>query len=477
MKTYNALIIISFISTLLSVSSCKSSYSPGNITVNIPDSFLTHKDSLNSASINWKQYFADPLLLNLIDTALQNNFDALSAFQRIEMARSNVRLSKGAMLPSVNAYTAYNQRRFGLYTMDGAGNITTPIEGEKLVPIDLPDYYLGLQTSWEVDIWGKLKSKKAAALSRYMASIEGKNYVITNLVADLTNAYYELLSLDNQLDIIRETIGLQENALELITVQKETGYANQLGVEQFEAQLLNSKSLEKQVQQEITETESTINYLLGRYPQSVKRDKAVLFSAVPVKPSVGIPSDLLKYRPDIKQAEYEVLAANADLKSARAAFLPTFNITGAYGFQAYKTSLLFTSPESIAYSILGGLTAPLINRSAIKAEFKVAKASQVEALFNYQKSVLTGYVEVYNEIANINNLSEIFDLKSREAALLNQSIETSSELFRSRRATYLEVIIAQKNALQAKLELVDVKKLQFNSTINLYKALGGGWIQ
>jgi outer membrane protein TolC len=119
----------------------------------------------------------------------------------------------------------------------------------------------------------------------------------------------------------------------------------------------------------------------------------------------------------------------------------------------------------------------LINRSAIKAEFKVAKASQVEALFNYQKSVLTGYVEVYNEIANINNLSEIFDLKSREAALLNQSIETSSELFRSRRATYLEVIIAQKNALQAKLELVDVKKLQFNSTINLYKALGGGWIQ
>jgi multidrug efflux system outer membrane protein len=475
MKTIKNITGILFLIAAFFLNGCKSTQLLQEDLPKIPESFAGSKDSVSAAAISWREYFKDPALTELIDTALKNNFDVLMAFQRIEVARSTIRFSKGAMLPAVSVFTSASRRRFGLYTMDGAGNITTPIDGDQLVPIHLPDYYVGLQTSWELDVWGKLRSRKAAALSRYLASVEGRNWTITNLISEIAINYYELLTLDHQLDIVRETISLQEKAFNIVTVQKETGRVNELAVKQFEAQFVNSKSLELEITQSIIQTESRLNFLLGRYPQTIIRDKTRFTSALPVQPDLGIPTDLLRYRPDIKQAEFNLLATKADVKSAQAAFYPTFNITGAYGFQAFKTSYLFTSPQSTAYTLLGSLTAPLINRSAIKAEFRAAKASQVEALYNYQKAILNGYTEVYNELLSIRNLDLIHSLKSREVELLTQSIETSSELFRTGRAGYLEIIVTQQNALARKLELVDIKKRQFDATLNLYKALGGGW--
>jgi outer membrane protein, multidrug efflux system len=476
MKTIRIYISLSLLTLILLFTwGCTSTRKLEPGVVKLPESFGGVNDSISSASRGWREYFRDPGLTVLIDTALKNNLDLLTAFQRIEMARSNVRMSKGAMLPMVSAYASAAQRKFGLYTMDGAGNITTPIDGEELVPIHLPDYYVGFQASWELDIWGKLRNRKVAALSRYLASVEGRNWAITNLVSEVASNYYELLSLDQQLDIIKETIALQENAFNIITIQKQAGKANELAVKQFEAQFINSKALELEMKQAILETENKINFLLGRYPQPIARSKSLLTSYVVVNPDIGLPSDLLRFRPDVKQAELDLLAAKADVRSARAAFYPSLNITGTYGFQAFKTAYLFTSPQSTAYTLLGGLTAPLINRSAIKAEFRNAKASQIEAMYNYQKAVLNGYIEVYNELFSIRNLDSVYTLKNREVELLNQSIETSSELFRTGRANYLEIIITQQNALQARLDLVNLRKRQFDSSLNLYKALGGGW--
>jgi outer membrane protein, multidrug efflux system len=476
MKTIRIYISLSLLTLILLFTwGCTSTRKLEPGVVKLPESFGGVNDSISSASRGWREYFRDPGLTVLIDTALKNNLDVLTAFQRIEMARSNVRMSKGAMLPMVSAYASAAQRKFGLYTMDGAGNITTPIDGEELVPIHLPDYYVGFQASWELDIWGKLRNRKVAALSRYLASVEGRNWAITNLVSEVASNYYELLSLDQQLDIIKETIALQENAFNIITIQKQAGKANELAVKQFEAQFINSKALELEMKQAILETENKINFLLGRYPQPIARSKSLLTSYVVVNPDIGLPSDLLRFRPDVKQAELDLLAAKADVRSARAAFYPSLNITGTYGFQAFKTAYLFTSPQSTAYTLLGGLTAPLINRSAIKAEFRNAKASQIEAMYNYQKAVLNGYIEVYNELFSIRNLDSVYTLKNREVELLNQSIETSSELFRTGRANYLEIIITQQNALQARLDLVNLRKRQFDSSLNLYKALGGGW--
>jgi outer membrane protein, multidrug efflux system len=475
MKTIKNINRIIFITFALFASCCKSTQPLEQKTVDLPESFSGSKDSLNSATINWKEYFSDATLISLIDTALRNNQDVSVALQRIEATKAGVRFAKGASLPMISGGGTTAIRRFGLYTMDGSGNATTEIYNGELVPVNLPDYFVGLQTAWEVDIWGKLRNRKKSAIARYLGSIEGKNWVVSNLVAEVAMSYYELLAFDQELDILRETISLQENALSIATIQKEAGAANELAVKQFRTQLLNSRSLEVDVLQMITELENRINALLGRFPQPLARDKSMFTSAVPRQVNAGIPSGLLRNRPDIKQAELELVASKADVKAARALFYPSLTITGGAGFQAYKTSLLFTSPESFAFSAIGSLAAPLINRSAIHAEFQSANAYQREALYSYEKSIVNGFQEVSNELSNINNLQQKYTFKREEVDVLTESIETSSELFRTGRANYLEVIVTQQNALQARLELIDVRKQQFNATVNLYKALGGGW--
>jgi len=441
----------------------------------IPLSFEETKDSINSADIKWKDFFADKDLTILIDTALKNNFDVLMTLQKIEMARNDLRLTKGAMLPTVNSNFAYLQRKFGYYTMDDAGNRTTEITPGQIIPTNLPDYFVGIQTNWEIDIWGKLRNKKKAAFSRYLSSVEGTHLVLTNLVSEIAITYYELIALDNELVIIRETIKLQQDALEIIKVQKEAGAANELAVKQFEAQVLNSQGLEFETLQQITENENKLNFLLGRFPQPIVREKANFFSQIPTQIKSGIPSQLLKNRPDIKQAEFELLATKFDVRAAKAAFYPSFNITGSLGFQAFNTAFLFTSPQSLAYNLLGSLTTPLLNRSAIKAQFNNAKANQIEAMLNYQKSILNGYVEVSNEVSSIKNLEQIHDRKTKEVEAFTQSIDISNDLFKSGRATYFEVLMIQSRSLQSKLEFVNTKKRQYNATVNIYKALGGGW--
>ena len=440
-----------------------------------PNSYSIGSDTANIATISWKEYFADKNLINLIDTALIKNYDVLTALQRIEAASGGVQFGKGMLLPSVSANGVAAIRRFGLYTMDGAGNSTTDILPGQVVPTNLPDYFVGLQTTWEADITGKLRNRKKAAVARYLSSMEGKNWIVTSLVAEVASTYYGLQALDQELEMIRENISLQQDALSVVTIQKESGAANELAVRQFNAQLLNTRSLEIEIAQQIIEVENKINFLLGRYPQPINRETTLFTHAIPARIKTGIPSDLLRNRPDIKQAELELIAAKADVKAARAAFYPSLNITGGVGFQAFKPNLLFTSPESFAFSLIGGLYAPLINRSAIKANFKGATAYQVETLYNYQRSILNGYLEVYTEVNNIQNLQKIFALRDEEVAVLSRSIETSNELFRTGRATYLEVLLAQQNALNARLDFIDVRKRQLLSNVNIYKALGGGW--
>jgi NodT family efflux transporter outer membrane factor (OMF) lipoprotein len=441
----------------------------------MPQSYYDSKDSINSSEIKWKDFFTDKNLTALIDTALKNNLDVLTTLQDIEIAKNNVLFKKGLLFPNVSVGVSSGLEKVGRYTSQGAGDRSAEITPGRTVPENLNDYYLGLQSSWEIDIWAKLRNAKKAAFSKYLRSVEGKNFVITNLVAEVANSYYELLALDNQLEIIRETIKIQKDGLEIVKVQKDASVVTELAVKQFEAQVLNSQSMEFDILQQITENENKINFLLGRFPQPITRDKASFKDQLPMLIKAGIPSQLLKNRPDIKQAEFELFAAKCDVKIARAEFYPSLNIRGGLGYNAFKTAYMFTSPESFIYSIAGELVAPLINRSAIKAEFNTAKAYQLEALYDYQKTILNGFVEVTNEMSNISNLEKAYTVKSQEVEVLTKSIDISNDLFKSARANYLEVLMTQREALQSKLELVETKKQQFNSVTNMYKALGGGW--
>jgi len=441
----------------------------------LPSSYSNSQDTVNTAAIQWKDFFADKYLTTLIDTALRNNQELLITLQEIEIARNDIRVRQGKLLPTVVGGGGIGVDKVGRYTSQGAGDASTDIKPGKEVPEWLTDYRIGAYANWEVDIWKKLRNSKEAAVTRWLATREGKNFVVTNLIAEIANAYYELLALDNQLEIVRQTIQLQQNALDVVKVQKQAARTTELGVKKFEAEVLNSQSLEFDILQKIKERENEINFLLGRYPQPIERDKSTFLNLIPRQVQTGIPSQLLRNRPDIKQAELELTAAQLDVKVARAEFYPSFEISSAVGFNAFKPDYLIKFPESMIFSLVGDMAGPLINKNAIKAEFNNANAMQLQALYNYERTILNGYIEVATQMSNISNLEQAYNLKTKQVDALTQSIDISNDLFKSARADYFEVLMTQRDALESKLELIETKLHQFNAVTNIYRALGGGW--
>lgn len=446
---------------------------------NLPAKFSKESDSISSQPKNWQTVFFNPDLKNLIDTALRNNFDLKLALQKIDTYKAALTLNRGIRLPELGVNIAAGQRKFGDYTMDGVGNYDTQfspnINDKQQIPNPLPDYYVGFGASWEIDLWGKLKNKKKAAAARFIASQHGRDLIITNLISEIASNYFRLLALDKESIILEDNIKLQEAALDLVIAQKEAGKSNELAVEMMKAQLLSSKVLQTEVQQLIIETESNINFLCGTYPKSLRRDTAYFSQHLTTTINTGIPSDLLKNRPDIKLAEAELKASNADTKSAQAAFYPSLNITSAMGLQTFNALLLLETPTSLAYNLAGGLTAPLINRRRLKSELLAAKAEQKQAYINYEKAVTNSFKEVYIVSKNIQNIKNMYELKKEEVDILKKSITTSGELFKAGRANYLEVITTQKNALQSQLELINLYNRQNIALVDLYRAIGGGW--
>ncbi|SFQ52420.1 TolC family protein [Hymenobacter arizonensis] len=450
-----------------------------NESRNTPASYSTAsaatRDSANTARVQWQQFFADPNLKSLIETALQHNQELNITLQEIEIARNEVRARSGEYLPFVGLGARADVEKVGRYTLQGATEEKVDIKEDHRTPDPLTNFQLGAFATWEVDIWHKLRNAKKSAALRYLASVEGKNFMVTNLIAEIANSYYELLALDNQLLIVKQNIGIQSNALELVKLQKESARATELAVKRFEAQVLHTKSLQYKLQQSITETENRLNYLAGRYPQPVARDDASFNNLVPTVLTAGMPTQLLSNRPDIRQAEQQLVAAKLDVKVARANFYPSLRLTSGIGLAAFNPALLVSTPESMLYSLGGDLVAPLFNRNGIKAAYSTANALQTQAVYRYEKTVLNAYMEVANQLSNIGNLEKSYDAKSKEVAALNQSVDISNSLFRSARAEYTEVLFTQREALESKFDLIETKMQQLHASVNVYRALGGGW--
>lgn len=441
----------------------------------VPTSFSASQDSTNSARIVWRDFFGDSYLNALIDTALRNNQELNITMQEIEIARNEVRARKGEYLPFVGVQAGAGVDKVARYTNVGAMEATTEIKPGKEMPDPLPDYRIGAYANWEVDIWKKLRNAKKAAVYRYLGSIAGKNFMVTHLIAEIANSYYELLALDRQLSILSKNIEIQSNALEIVKLEKQATRVTELAVRRFEAQVLNTKSLQYGVKQQIVETENRINFLLGRFPQPIARATGNFEDMVPKSVTSGLPSQLLANRPDIIQAEQELAASKLDVKVARARFYPSLDISAAVGYQAFNPSFLITTPESMLYNLAGDLAAPLVNRNAIKAAYISANAKQIQAAFNYERTILNGYIEVVNQMSMINNLQSTYSLKSQQVEALSKSVDISNVLFKSARADYMEVLLTQRDALEAKFELIETKKKQMNAMVNIYQALGGGW--
>ncbi|APQ17194.1 TolC family protein [Maribacter hydrothermalis] len=443
---------------------------------NLPSQYVDQAiDSTNSAQLKWKDFFKDENLTKLIDTALTNNQELRIMMQQIDVAQNEVKARKGEYLPFIGYGAGAEVEKVGEYTRNGSVEKNLEVKEGEEFPEPLTDFSAGLFASWELDVWKKLRNSKKAAALEYLSTIEGKNFMVTRLIAEIADSYYELIALDNQLAIIEQNLELQGNALKMVRLQKEAARATELAVKRFEAEVLKNQSHKFEVQQEIVEIENKLNFLIGRQPQQIARNSEGFTDTQLDTIFSGIPSQLLQNRPDIKQAEYELEAAKLNIKVARANFYPSVGLKAGLGLQAFKPKYLTETPASLIYSAVGDVVGPLINRNAIKADYNTANAKQIQAVYEYEKAILSGFIEVTNQLSKMENLKQSYALKENQVEALTASIDLSTRLFQSARIEYIEVLLTQREALESKMELVETKKDQLMARINIYQALGGGW--
>lgn len=447
----------------------------------IPVSFNNSSaDSNSMAMVPMATFYKDSLLRMLIDEVLTNNTDINIAIQNIEMSRAYFRSSRTAFAPTLSGLGSASATTYGKYTMEGVGNqetnATPGLNKDQIVGTHpTPNYWLGLNSTWELDFWGKLRHQKKAARSRLLASQQGKNWMVSQLVALTARLYYELITLDNESNIIDENIKLQEHALRIVEAQKEAGRATELAVQQFNAQMLNTETAKHKIRQQIRLLENQLNQLRGKYTGEVKRSKLMKFNLhFEDYTEAGIPTDMLTKRMDVQQAFAALKASQADALAARAALFPSVSLSGYLAFNAFNGNLLFTA-ASLGNQLLGGVTAPLFQHRQLRTQYLVRTAEQKAAFYHYQKVAINAYQEVANHLFGIESYKKLIALKKEEVIALDKGVGISEDLYLTGYATYLEIVAAQKSKLEAQLELLNFQMNRIHNHIDLYKSLGGGW--
>ena len=458
-----------------SLMGCVPELAPVTRSLEVPAEYSGAQTKECSAQVNWREFFKDPDLVHLIDTALAGNQELKVFLQELEVVKNEAAARGGAYLPFLELESGAGFDKVGRYTRSGALEANNDIAPGREFPEPLANYRIGAKATWEIDIWNRLRNSEKAAVSRVLATEEGRNFLVTNLVAEVARAFYELRALDDQMEIVKQNIETQSNALQMVRIQKEAARVTELALRRFEALVLKTRSLQFEIQQKIIEAENRINLLVGRFPQHIARGAHHLSTTSPSVVSAGVPSELLRNRPDIRQAEFNISAAELDVQVARAAFYPSLTLTADIGYEAYRLGSTIRDPESLFYSLVGGIAGPLLNRTAITADYLSANAKQLAAIFTYERTVLGAFMEACNQIANVQNLSNSIELRELEVKALSDSVEIAGMLFSAARAEYTEVLLTQRDALESRFELINTKKEKLIALVNLYRALGGGW--
>jgi multidrug efflux system outer membrane protein len=440
----------------------------------LPDTYLGGVDCENSSHIVWCAFYEDPQLVGLIGDAIVGNQELRILNEDIRIANNEILSRRGELFPFLSFGGRASLDKSSEYTPLGAAERQLTAPGGVNFPDPLPDFMLATQVSWEIDIWKKLRNARDAASLRYLATREGRNYTVTRLVAEVAETYYELLALDNRLAILDRQIEIQQQTLKTAEAMKESARATELAVQRFEAEVRKNQSERNIILQEIIERENHLNFLVGRFPQPIQRNKVDYVNLQLSALSAGVPSQMLQNRADIRQAELELRAAGLDVRVARARFYPSLNLSAGVGYRAFNTRYLFNSPESLIYNVGGDLVAPLINRAAIKADYMSANAVQLQRIYDYQRTVLNAFVEVINSLSKVHNYGQSIELKKQQLAALEASVDSATNLFQNARVEYMEVLLAQRDLMEARMTIVRTKEQQLAAIVNAYQALGGG---
>jgi len=419
-------------------------------------------DSLSMANITWQDMFTDPYLKQYIQEGLDNNIDIRMAIQQITIAEAYLKQVKAEALPNLDASTSVTHFEIAKNSQFG-----------QVFNRSIEQYALTATLSWEANIWGKLRSGKKAYVASYLQTVAAHQAVKTKLVAYIASTYYQLLALDEQLDITKQTIASREKSVETIKALKEAGQVTQVAVDQNIAQYNNAQALQVDIETAIFRSENFMSFLLAKSPQPIARGKLETQS-IDTEIKFGVPTTLLSNRPDVMAAEYGLINAFELTNVARTNFYPSFTLTATSGFQSIDLDQ-WINPNSFFATFVGGLTQPILNNRRVKSQYEIAKAQQEQALLNFKQSLLIAGREVSNTLYSYQAETKKFEYRKNEVEALRNAEANSEELLKNGFANYLDLLTARQSALNAELNVIDSKLQQLLTVVDLYQALGGGW--
>lgn len=447
------------------ITACSTTGSYRKPEVAMPRAYRSGERSGGSASdsvialLPYRSFFADKTLCLLIDSAMVNNIDLQVALKNIDYARQTLSSARLGILPTLNL---------------GVQNTRTH-PSDNGVKTNVDDYSAYGTSSWEVDIWGKIRSRKSSALAGYLKTGEAAKAVRTRLVADVASGYYNLLMLDRQLESSRKNLAIADTTLKMIGLQYDAGQVTALAVQQQEALRQSIAGSLPQIEQKISAQENALSILCGRMPGAIQRDQALFTLKVADELPSGIPSSLLQNRPDVRAAELAVRAAHADMGEAEASLYPSLTLTATGGLEAFKRSQWFTVPGSIFGVVQGAVLQPIFQRGQLKARYQQTRIKREQAELEFKLSLLKAVGEVSDALVQLDKVQLQESIATERVATLHKAVSNAGMLFRSGMATYLEVMVAQTSALQAELDLASVRRQHLTAMSELYRALGGGW--
>ncbi len=424
---------------------------------------LSEQDARDLANSAWWEQFGDPVLNDLVSTALRENKDLLIAAARVDEFAGNYGIVRSGLFPQVGASADARRQRDISAVVVGAGG------GEIY-----NSYNVVLNASWEIDIWGRIRRQTEAARAQLLASEEGRRGVILSLVGSVAGAYINLRSLDRQLEIARTTAKSRGESYEIFKLRYSGGIISLLELSQNQSQYEEALASIPPLEKAIAQQENGLSVLLGRNPGPIVRGKNIDQLTLPAIPA-GLPSELLERRPDLRRTEQNLIAANALIGAAKAAYFPTISLTGLFGYASTSLSKLFDS-QSKVWSYGSPISMPIFTAGAIAGQVQAAEASQQQALFSYQKAIQEAFREVNDSLVNQQQTREQLKAQKRQVKALEQYAGTARLRYENGYTSFIEVLDAERSLFNVQLQYTQTEQGQFQAMINLYLATGGGWV-
>lgn len=470
-KRYALQYLLPVIVMLVTAASCKVGQAYKRPEVALPQEFRTvaTADTSSIADVQWNQFFTDPALQALITKGIGYNYDLQIALKRVAASEQTLKQAKLLQLPQLSLSVTGQ-------TTNPSNNSLNGLSMNTFIKKDhIEDFNAALTLTWEADIWGKIRRQQEATMAGYLQTYEASKAVQTQIVAGIAQGYYNLLMLDEQLNIAKKNLALIDSTLNFTRLQRNAGEVTTLAVQQVEAQKQSTALLIPQLEQNIAIQENALSILTGSLPGPVERSKGLFNSDVPQWLTPGIPSAVLSRRPDVRAKEMELIAANAKAGIAQANMYPSLSITAQGGLNSYLANNWFNIPASLFGTLLGNVTQPIFQQRQLKTQLETAKIQREQSVLEFRQSVLNAIGEVSDALVATEKLKEQKTIAADQADTLKLAIKNARLLFKSGMANYIEVLSAQSNVLQSELNLANIHRLQLSASVDLYRSLGGGW--